>query len=177
MPTGLTDALPHGAYLDLVRFLSELGKPGPYAPSPAMLVRRWRVLPAKAAEKLLVDPTPLASTASAAKLPWLPAYSLVGGELPPDAMASEGQQMAFVRGEIEVTTPGRIGLHIGETRGLSMWVDEVPIDAKGEVEIDLPAGVHALTFKIDVGERGQGLRVEVRDVPGSGGHARPVGGR
>jgi putative heme-binding domain-containing protein len=177
MPTGLTDTLPLGDFLHLVRFLSELGKPGPYASNPAQLVRRWRVLPAASAAKVIDDVATLQSKVASAKLPWLPAYSLVSGELPPDAMAEEGQQIAIVRGEIEVTAPGRIGLHLGETRGLSMWVNENPIDAKGDVEVDLPRGVHALTFKVDVGERGQALRVEVRDIPGSGAHARAVGGR
>jgi hypothetical protein len=58
-----------------------------------------------------------------------------------------------------------------------MWIDQTPVDVKPDVQADLPVGVHALTFKVDVGERGQGLHVEVRDVPGSGAHARPVGGR
>jgi putative heme-binding domain-containing protein len=177
MPTGLIEAQPSWEQLNLLRFLAELGKPGPYAANPALLVRRWRVLPESAAEKLIADDAPLRSTEASAKLPWAPAYSLVSGELPPDAMTTEGQQVAFVRGEIEVTAPGRVGLRLGETRGLAMWIDETPIDVKGDVEIDLPRGVHVLTLRIDVGERGQGLRVEVRDVPGSGAHARPVGGR
>jgi hypothetical protein len=177
MPTGLTDGLPLGDFLHLVRFLSELGKPGPYQANAAQLVRRWRVLPAPEAAKLAADPSPLQSTEAAMKLPWAPAYSLVSGELPPDAMASEGQQIAFVRGEIEVTTAGRIGLHVGEVRGLSIWIDEHRIDAKPDMELDLAPGIHTFTFKVDVGERGQGLRVELREVPGTGAHARPVGGR
>jgi putative heme-binding domain-containing protein len=177
MPTGLTDTLQPGDLLHLVRFMSELGKPGPYQASPAQLIRRWRALPAREAGQLANEASPLRSAEASAKLPWAPQYSLVSGELPPDAMAEEGQPVAFVRGEIEVTTPGRSALHLGETRGLAMWVDAMPVDAKPLVEVDLPAGVHALTFRIDLGERGQGLRVEVRDVPGAGAHARPVGGR
>jgi hypothetical protein len=92
-------------------------------------------------------------------------------------MAEEGQQVAFVRAEIDVTTPGDVGLHLGETRGLSMWIDEQPAEVKPDLQVRLATGVHRVTFRIDVGERGQGLRVEVRDVPGSGAHARPVGGR
>ena len=42
MPTGLADTLTHGEFLDLIRFLAELGKPGPYGPSTAQYVRRWR---------------------------------------------------------------------------------------------------------------------------------------
>ena len=45
MPAGLTDAMTRGEVVDLVRFLSELGKLGPYAVSPqSRFVRRWQVL-------------------------------------------------------------------------------------------------------------------------------------
>ena len=42
MPDGLVDSLTRQEFVDLVRFLSELGKVGPYAPNPARLVRRWQ---------------------------------------------------------------------------------------------------------------------------------------
>ena len=68
-------------------------------------------------------------------------------------------------------------MNIGEVRGLSLWVGGAPVDVQSDMQIDLPRGPHTLTFKIDVGERGEGLRVEIHDVPGSGAHAQPVGGR
>ena len=40
MPNGLTDTLTHQEVLDLVKFLSELGKPGPYGPATPQYVRR-----------------------------------------------------------------------------------------------------------------------------------------
>ena len=46
MPDGLTDVLTRGELVDLVRFLSELGKVGPYSVSKARLVRRWQALEA-----------------------------------------------------------------------------------------------------------------------------------
>jgi hypothetical protein len=63
MPAGLADLLTDGEFLDLVRFLSELGKPGPYAVTAAPVVRRWRV----------VDAAGIA----------IPGYSTVSGSLPP----------------------------------------------------------------------------------------------
>ena len=44
MPEGLADPLTRGELVDLVRFLSELGKVGPYSVSKARLVRRWQAL-------------------------------------------------------------------------------------------------------------------------------------
>jgi putative heme-binding domain-containing protein len=177
MPTGLIDHLPDWERTNLLRFLSELGKPGPFGSGNPMLIRRWRVRPAAAADALAHDAAPLASPDRAAALPWAPAYSLVNGDLPADAMAADGQAVAFVRGEIEVTAAGRIAIRVNDVKGLSMWIDEKPTDAKGEVEADLAAGLHAITFRVELGVRAAGLRAELRDVSGSSGHARPVGGR
>jgi len=44
MPSGLASGLTRGEFLDLCRFLYELGKPGPFAASLDPIVRRWRVL-------------------------------------------------------------------------------------------------------------------------------------
>jgi hypothetical protein len=57
-------------------------------------------------------------------------------------------------------------------------VDGKAVELASDVEVELDKGVHAISFKIDVTSRGgEGLRVEIRDVPGSKGHAQPVGGR
>ena len=44
MPAGLAEPLTRGELVDLVRFLSELGKIGPYSVGKARVVRRWQVL-------------------------------------------------------------------------------------------------------------------------------------
>jgi hypothetical protein len=177
MPTGLIDHLPSWEQVNLLRFLAELGKPGPYQAGNAMVVRRWRVLPAAAADKLAADPATLQSPKLADALPWTPAYTLVSGDLPADAMAADGQTVAFARAEIEVTAPGRVGLRVGDVKGLSMWVDDAPVEPRPDVEVELTRGVHAVTFKIDLGTRGDALRLEIRDLAHSAAAARPVGGR
>src|SRR5205807_7719209 len=58
MPEGLADPLTRGEIVDLDRFLSELGKVGPYPVSKARLVRRWQVLePTPNAYNLLLRTT------------------------------------------------------------------------------------------------------------------------
>jgi hypothetical protein len=92
-------------------------------------------------------------------------------------MASAGQAIAFARAEIDVTAPGRIGLHVGDVTGLTVWVDATPLPVRPDMDVELSRGPHVLTFKIDLASRGAGLRAEVRDVPGSSGAAHPIGGR
>jgi len=63
---------------------------------------------------------------------------------------------------------------LNDAKGLKMWVDDKAAgEPAAEVTLDLPRGVHALTFRVDLATRGEmPLRVEVADAPGSTGHAQ-----
>ena len=180
MPAGLADVLTHGEFIDLVRFLSELGKPGgQYAATNAPgVIRRWRVLDPDSANAAHVNDRLLEPGSIDSGLTWLPAYANAAGVLPADAwVRAKHNPVAFARGEIEVTAPGRVALHLNDPTGLSVWVNGRPVEAKPQLELDLPRGVHTAVFKIDLNARGRTpLRAEVRDQPGSTGHAQPVGG-
>jgi hypothetical protein len=177
MPTGLADALTKAEFIDLVRFLSELGKPGPYGADAKAVVRRWRVADTASADALAADSSLLASPGAPATLKWFPAYSLVSGTLPADALGAGGKSAAFVQCEIDVTAAGTVGLHVESPQGLALWANGQPVDLKqGDVQLDLPRGVHTLTVRADAARRSGGLRVELRETPGSGGAAQPVGG-
>jgi putative heme-binding domain-containing protein len=179
MPSGLTDTLTHGEFLDLIRFLSELGKPGPYASTPAQYIRRWRV----------VDPVPpdlalsqgASSAAAIAALDgkeFPPAYSLVSGVLPLDAIAPNGAAMGVVRANVNVAAPGPIRLVLNDPKGVALWADDKPVAVPGpEIPLTLPRGVHTLTFRVTTKDRPDGLRVEVTNAPNSSAQAQPVGGK
>ena len=54
MPQGMTQTLRRDELVDLVRFLSELGRPGPYRSRTERFVRSWRKLePTAAASRSL----------------------------------------------------------------------------------------------------------------------------
>jgi putative heme-binding domain-containing protein len=173
MPSGLADPLTHGEFVDLLRFLSELGKPGAYAVPEAPLVRRWRVL----------DPVPAALAADAGKFPagerlsWTPAYSLVSGTLPADALPAA--PVGFVQANVDVTTAGKVRLGLNSAKGLALWVDGQAVDLKQpQAILDLPRGIRTLTLRVDTAERGgEGIRLEVSEAPGSAAHVRVVGGK
>ncbi|HVE43085.1 MAG TPA: HEAT repeat domain-containing protein, partial [Planctomycetota bacterium] len=150
MPAGLADLLTDAEFLDLVRFLSELGKPGPYAVTAAPLIRRWRVPDAAGVE--------------------VPTYSLVAGALPAD--------VPYAKAEINVVTPGLIRIRLNSTKGLTLTVDGSPAETKETLDLDLKLGVHQLKIDIDASRRGgEPLRVEVEEAPGSAGRVQVVGGK
>jgi hypothetical protein len=170
-----------------VRFLSELGKVGPYSVSKARLIRRWQALdPTPAARDLLVRTSHAAVAVNDPVLTWLPAYSMVSGELPLDAFpvmrlqrypSKEEMQLAFVRCQLDVTTAGPARLRLNSTPGLKAWLDGAPVEVSTEMRLDLGAGVRTLTWAIDLDQRREPLRVELDDVPGSPARMAVVNGK
>ncbi len=143
MPEGLTDGLTEGEFLDLVRFLSELGKVGQSVAPKIRLVRRWQALePNAAAYKLITRTTFAAVATNGSGLVWNSQYGRVDGELPGAelpkfklgiAFTKDSRSIAFVRCEVEATTPGHVGLNLGtpgSTYGMVRSRSRFPIPFK-----------------------------------------------
>jgi putative heme-binding domain-containing protein len=184
MPEGLTDPLTRGELVDLVRFLSELGKVGPYAVGPQRVARRWQALePNREAWGFLSLGGGLSTPAKEVSgLQWTPLYSSVAGSLPlGDAplfrlgVAKRG--VSLVRCQLDVTASGPVVVRLNSAKGLQLWVDQDPVAVKEALELNLPVGVHTLTFVVDRDARQDGLRCELEDRPGSPARARVVGGK
>ena len=72
MPAGLVDQLlSRSEFLDLAKFVSVLGTPGPYKNDESPVIRKWRLISSSNSN------VPPAEDSA-----WLPAYSKVNGELP-----------------------------------------------------------------------------------------------
>jgi putative heme-binding domain-containing protein len=187
MPEGLADSLTRSELVDLVRFLSELGKVGPYSVSKARLARRWQALaPTPEAYNQMSRVGLIAIARDNPALTWAPAYSTVAGVLPTGDLPvlqvyvpsqTDKAPMGFSRCQLEATTPGPVKLRLNSADGLTVWLDQAPVDAREEMVLDLPAGKHALTFAVDLGRRHDGLRCELDDVPGSPARAQLVSGK
>ncbi|WP_020475306.1 PVC-type heme-binding CxxCH protein [Zavarzinella formosa] len=173
MPDGLADQFTRQEFVDLVRFLSELGKQGPYAPSKARVVRRWQQF-----EPTLENMNQLrrGRAALAAETPdaftWSSVYSMVNGEFPKSDMPkltvwNGSAPISLLRAQLDVTTAGPVKLKINNAKGLTLYVGSTPVAVKEEMILDLKVGLQNLTFGVDYDNRVDGLRVELDDVPGS----------
>ena len=176
MPVGLTETITDRDFLDLVRFLSELGKVGPYSVSKARLVRRWQVLEndPDAARKLLYSKGMRGINESGIR--WLPAYSTVDGELPRSEVPA-----GYARFQIDVSTGGKVGIRHnafafpGPVRG-EVYVDDQSVGPIRELTPSLTPGVHTITIQLEP-KREVPLKVELFDVPDSPAKAQPVVGK
>lgn len=182
MPAGLTDTLTRGELLDLVRFLSELGKVGPYSLSRARVARCWQVLEATAAAKQLLESRGLeAPVNDDPALLWSPMYSTVAGALPLDdvplSKPGKDKQVGFIRCQLDVTTAGQAVIRLNDTSGITLWLDQTRVPVKEAIELKLSAGVHTLTFAVDFSERRTGLRCQMDDKPEATAQVRMVRGK
>jgi putative heme-binding domain-containing protein len=177
MPPGLTASLRRDEFVDLVRFMSELGKDGSFKAPAGRFVRNWQVLLGSPEIGHLMSRTSVAMvTTDDPVLQWRPAAATVTGELPLEEMPPSRRwesDFGAARFAIEVTTPGQIGLRFNDPTGLQMWHDSDPLDVKELTVVDLPAGAHRFTLAVNLKQRAGPVRIEVVDLPGSNGRAQP----
>lgn len=145
MPADLTAKLNHNQLLDLLVFLSSLGKEGDYQVPQNRFVRRW----------LTEDQQEL--------------FSRVDGSL-----KAEDRPKTTLEFEVEVSAPGRIALKVDNSDGLSLaWKGRrIPI-SNGVAVVDLPAGRQRLQLTAKPGHVSP-VRVELVDAPGTTGRAEPA---
>jgi len=171
MPQGLTKFLTQQEFLDLAKFISELGRPGPYAIRKTPSIQRWRVLKSPSAELTGETPNVEIFREHVLDTPpeaWTTAYGTVGGALPLAELAASRPAFVYLQGEIEVNQAGRVAVDIACTEPAQMWLDAEPFEAAPRIERDLPTGKHTLTFRVAIGSQPDAtLKVELTKPTGS----------
>jgi putative heme-binding domain-containing protein len=182
MPKGLANLMTHAEFVDLVRFLAELGKPGPYAIRTTPTIQRWRVL--KPFSEALVASIPdkvwvRDQVLKAEPDRWTTSYAKVTGSLPLDELTAQtGDKILYLQGEINVSNAGPIRFALDSADGVRFWIDEEPAPpATPTVITPLTAGRHTVTVRVDTSARSShDIKVEVAKPTGSSAEFTVVGG-
>ena len=104
MPAGLADQLKtRGEFLDLAKFVSVLGRPGPYANDESPVIRKWKIAPGSA------DKPPASDT------PWVTAYSMVDGLLHDEDLGPD--EIIYAQGAVDVQVAGSVKLQSEQPQG------------------------------------------------------------
>ena len=177
MPAGLSDKLTHQELVDVVRFLSELGKVGGLQVSRDRIVRNWQVLLPSNDVTYKLRRTRLASvTEDDPAFVWQSAYSRVSGELPlndlPKVMYRGPFQKApsalnFLRFSLDVGTAGAVEITLNSIDGVTIWLDGIQIESAAATKLNLKVGRHRITMMVSQVERTEPVQIQVNDVPGS----------
>jgi putative heme-binding domain-containing protein len=153
MPAGLTASLREDEFIDLVRFLSELGREGDFKISPKRYVRTWQTMGAM--EQAAVDHVRHVGlqvlNEDSYTLPWEPRTSLVSGELPLDEIITAQRMYPWhpkiARFRLQMAAAGPIKLKLKAVEGLVIVVgNQILKEIQPELSLDLPAGNTSITI-------------------------------
>lgn len=178
MPEGLVDSLTDDELSSLVRFLSELGRTSDFTVSRRRLARTWQTLLPTPDAAYRLQRTSYAQAASDEPVfSWKPQYTTVAGQLPlsdiPEVVVRNrtvtgGRGVGFSRTLVQVTSAGTIGFRLNSPIGLELRINEKPVDLSSEFSVDLPVGLHRMTFIVDQAVRTDPLQLELMESPGRG---------
>ncbi len=168
MPEGALNELTRVELVDLIRFLSELGKPGPYAVGRAAVARSLEVLQATDEGRRRLNRTSFDTAATDdPQLTWGPTYALISGDVPLDGLPilklhPETPRTTFLRAHIDVAKPGRVTIDLGDVRGLEVWLDGKPTPVARQLTLEWKKGRHRLTVAVDRDARRSPVRLELK---------------
>lgn len=144
MPSGLIDNVSQQGQLDLYRFLSELGKAGPFDASKGNVARLWKVAVDTDEKKLVASG--LSGDA------WHRALSLVSGRMLGKDLAAAAQSTNsdLLAGALfRSVKSGPVRIELTAPAGAAAWVDGRPVAHEDFILADLPAGVHTVIIKLE----------------------------
>jgi putative heme-binding domain-containing protein len=169
MPPGLTASLREDEFIDLVTFLSKLGKEGAFKIAPNKYVRTWKtmgVMEQADIDHVRHDGLPNLNDRNY-KFPWGLTISKVTGDLPLDEMPAQAKMYPWFpkvgQFGLKLASDGKVKLGITETKGVIVVVDQEELkDLKPQFELDLKAGSHIISVVVtrDAGDL-KTLRVEL----------------
>lgn len=167
MPEGVSRILTRAELVDLLRFVSELGKPGPYLARNPAAVHRWKVLGTVTAalregipnREVIRD-----SILAAAPDAWETAYSQINGSFPLAELRKPGQpEVMYLQTEVLVKQAGTVAIEVDSGAPVTLWIDEDAHEKPGKLVVPLTAGRHRLTVRVVLGTNPPPtLRLELR---------------
>ena len=169
MPSGLLDPLNEQEQLDLIAFLSRLGKPGDFDAAQGGVARQWRITQtvhtdAQAGQ----EAWPL--TAAWDDKRWSPTYALVRGTLPKGLIdeITKAQfwtsRLAIYAGtELTTANAGPVRFKLTAGPGAELWVDGRKIGGAGDTTTELAAGTHRVIVRLDPKQVPEVVKLETKD--------------
>ena len=158
MPVGLIDALNAQEQIDLYRFLSELGKPGPFDASKGNVARVWQVMARTLDVAQFTDDKVISAdnTGTIEHNQWQPTMTLVNGQLGKaefekllKSLHYRNPDAVYARARFEVAQAGSVRLQLPSLQNATVWIDGKPVEAKPEINVRLESGRHTLAVKLD----------------------------
>jgi len=151
MPAGLLDGLVPEERLDLIKFLTQLGKPGEFDASRGGVARAWRMYYVTSRNQHLG--VSRVTQGDATLTDWQPIVALVSGLLPADEIARNvpghgRNRPQFAAVDFDAPRAGEVTLAL-EGRITGLWLNGEPVPVAPRVAVAVSAGRHVLVLQLD----------------------------
>ncbi|MEO2040255.1 MAG: HEAT repeat domain-containing protein, partial [Pirellulales bacterium] len=168
MPEGLVDRLTEQEQVDLIKFLTQLGRPGNYDASKGGVARVYEVFTGTQR----VDNGNIEELMSEAQADqWSPFLSRVNGsvagvQLARKAKVDRAKESVgvYLKTDIEVATDGDVTLSANGADSADLWVDATPVEGITNFTTELTAGKHTVVIRLDGKKLPASFRFVSRDV-------------
>ncbi|WP_164103257.1 PVC-type heme-binding CxxCH protein [Candidatus Laterigemmans baculatus] len=168
MPTGVVDRLTEQEQIDLISFLSKLGKPGEFDASRGGVARLYQVL---AGTHRVEQEAAGRIVSGELEEGWKPLQSRVNGTVDRETLAALTEQPphialvhVYLRTEIEASQAGSATLTIHGTDSATLWIDGKQIEGAGTYKTQLDAGRHTVLVRLDARDLPNQFRLTSNDV-------------
>ncbi len=167
MPAGLIDGITPQERIDLFRFLSELGKPGPYDATKGTIARTWRVRTAAHTDEQSGEEKIVTGDLNAR--PWFQLIANVNGAiptlaiqeaLPPNDYQRHGVTAIYLAAQLETPSAGTVKVKVEGGPIVSAWIDGKLQKAGAEFGTELAAGTHTVVLRVDPKNLPASVRLE-----------------
>ncbi len=186
MPPGLTAPLRKDELADLVAFLSELGKEGPFKVSSRRLARTFQYLDNQDGDSGFADilrHKPFGYvTSNDPRFSWTPIYARVGGVVPLSdipALRLHREGYHYARFRLDVKSAGVVGLRLQGPSVSHLWASSGEVErSEGRYAFEAEAGVQPIYLAIKEGTAKSGVfSIEIVDIAGSRAQVQIVNGK
>ena len=167
MPAGLIDGISPQERIDLFRFLSELGKPGPFDSTKGNIARAWRVRTAAHTDEQSGEDKIVTGDLGARS--WFPLIANVNGTvptvaikeaLPPNDYQRHGVTALYLAAQLQTANSGPVKLKLDGGPITAVWIDGRPQAPGAELSAQLAGGTHTIVVRVDPKKLPESLRLE-----------------
>jgi putative heme-binding domain-containing protein len=166
MPAGLIDGLVPEERLDLIKFLSQLGRPGPYDAAQGGVARLWNLyLIVSRNQAIGIEPVIRGDPTLA---DWIPTFSLVSGALPRDLITGAFPSLNNSRGlfaatRFESAKGGRATFTLtGPAK--AAWLNGKLLQPRATFTVTAQPGANVLVLQLTEKELPEELKLSSGDV-------------
>jgi putative heme-binding domain-containing protein len=167
MPEGLLDRVSQQDQLDLIRFLTRLGKPGDYDASRQTVARVWEVFPGTHRIEQQGNEGIVSGTRAEG---WKPLQARVSGRIDREVLQKLTAQPRnislvnlYLRTRVEVGSDTVARFELENLQRANLWIDGQPAGSITD-PVKLSAGEHTVLLQIDARDLPESITLRSEDV-------------